>query len=865
MSDIPGGYNPNASLLPQGSGPIIAMSGGGTMRGGAYDPNQSLLPNAGGSITAYSGGAFPTYFGGVPRRKLASEHVMNLLGKHNEEVKAEKIAAVTAAINPAVSNVLAEGNVTPEASNEEIAKTLGPDIKYKQVNSKAAKLISKYKAQGNTATTSISATTTEPKKSVTWPNEIGIGPLKSVKEITKNDPVSTPEKGKIGEKPEEKLEEKPEEKPEEKIPGEPKKLQLFTTEINLEDPSTINDKSDITEEQIKALKTFGLDGDAVPLIEKKEVLEALYTSGCNTNLPLSSQKGCQPIRIIIQRLVLNYIRQLSNNLLKDKEDNINFTYTTNMDNSVTLCLKFPKDKLYLLSKIRKESTSKLANSSKPSIEELRRLKADITMHISELKSMSLTQLESNIIKNVSEAIEAPIILPSSNIPTTIFKVDIPTIENDIDEIVSANTAKSDEASKEKVSLFSKIKLSLGKLFKKKKSSNVSPSETPTETRNENSTETPDVTPDVTPASNAAGTGLLKSINKRTDNNQNETSMSLPLTPKMKEIFERLGLSKPLTTSNTSTEPVQNNIPISTNIKTAVEPVAEPAIKHIVESVAEPAIEPAVEPAIEPAVEPSVEPVVEPSVEPVTTESTSTNNMGFSKLKAKSQARSANNKKKVNAAIKIQSTFKGYKTRKNARTINTTATNTATNNKKKANAAIKIQSAFKGYKTRKYQRDPLTGALVTSTIPINNSRNNTFNNLNKNKNPPQKPETTNNIPSVSGLYGNTNFEEETRNLRTKPTIPIVNKVYSKRNLSHINQKLGNLQLKLQQNQRGKRTPQRAQHIENIKSSRKSLKGYTGYSSNQIKNKINNVTSKYSAINKTGILKGGKRNVTNKKRN
>ena len=48
------GYNPSVSLLPQGSGVITPMSGGGAPPG--YDPSASLLPQGPGPIGLYKGG-----------------------------------------------------------------------------------------------------------------------------------------------------------------------------------------------------------------------------------------------------------------------------------------------------------------------------------------------------------------------------------------------------------------------------------------------------------------------------------------------------------------------------------------------------------------------------------------------------------------------------------------------------------------------------------------------------------------------------------------------------------------------------------------------------------------------------------------
>jgi hypothetical protein len=59
------GYNPTASLLPQGGGTIHAMSGGG-LGGGVgipptptYNASQSLIQEASGHIAPFRGGADP--------------------------------------------------------------------------------------------------------------------------------------------------------------------------------------------------------------------------------------------------------------------------------------------------------------------------------------------------------------------------------------------------------------------------------------------------------------------------------------------------------------------------------------------------------------------------------------------------------------------------------------------------------------------------------------------------------------------------------------------------------------------------------------------------------------------------------------
>ena len=133
-----------------------------------------------------------------------------------------------------------------------------------------------------------------------------------------------------------------------------KQIVLFGTPITFENPK-IGQSDTITDNQIKALKLLGLDGDGLSKKEKIDVLQALYDGKCDTDGPVIFLQKCEPIRRIVQALALNLLKQLnpinaSNATNIKNEDKPTVEYTE-IDGAMKICLTFKKGQLSLLSKI----------------------------------------------------------------------------------------------------------------------------------------------------------------------------------------------------------------------------------------------------------------------------------------------------------------------------------------------------------------------------------------------------------------------------------------------------------------------------------------------------------------------------------
>ena len=133
-----------------------------------------------------------------------------------------------------------------------------------------------------------------------------------------------------------------------------KQIVLFGTPITFENPK-IGQSDTITDNQIKALKLLGLDGDGLSKKEKIDVLQALYDGKCDTDGPVIFLQKCEPIRRIVQALALNLLKQLNpinaSNATNIKNEDKPAVEYTEIDGAMKICLTFKKGQLSLLSKI----------------------------------------------------------------------------------------------------------------------------------------------------------------------------------------------------------------------------------------------------------------------------------------------------------------------------------------------------------------------------------------------------------------------------------------------------------------------------------------------------------------------------------
>ena len=133
-----------------------------------------------------------------------------------------------------------------------------------------------------------------------------------------------------------------------------KQIVLFGTPITFENPK-IGQSDTITDNQIKALKLLGLDGDGLSKKEKIDVLQALYDGKCDTDGPVIFLQKCEPIRRIVQALALNLLKQLNpinaSNVTNIKNEDKPTVEYTEIDGAMKICLTFKKGQLSLLSKI----------------------------------------------------------------------------------------------------------------------------------------------------------------------------------------------------------------------------------------------------------------------------------------------------------------------------------------------------------------------------------------------------------------------------------------------------------------------------------------------------------------------------------
>ena len=156
----------------------------------------------------------------------------------------------------------------------------------------------------------------------------------------------------------------------------------------------------------------------------------------------------------------------------------------------------------------------------------------------------------------------------------------------------------------------------------------------------------------------------------------------------------------------------------------------------------------------------------------------------------------------------------------------------------------------------------------SIAPAPTTRNN-----NATRNKAARNKATENMPSVSGLFGensNNNFVNSAakNNNAKKAAEPAAlknnsanapAKKYSATNVKIFSQKLSQLQRNLEALQRGKRTPDRAKRINSIKANIQSIKALTGRNSTTIKNDLTKIRNKYANVNTQKRLKlnGGKK--------
>jgi hypothetical protein len=251
------GYNPNVSLLPEGNGIIMAMSGGGN-----YDPNASLLPNnTGGQITAYSGGSY-------------KKRVLRIGGQG--ETPFNNVSNVT--------EVEGQSKETEEQPKEVEGQPKEVEGQPKEVEGQPKEVEGQPKeveGQSKEVEGQSKETEGQPKEVEGQPKEVEGQPKES--------------QGQINDK---------------------KEINLFGNIILLENPESITDIS--LPGHIKALEEFGLNSEEISFEEKKKILISLYKYGCNTDQPLALSSGCQPIRNIVEKLSFKLLGQLATNSLENK-------------------------------------------------------------------------------------------------------------------------------------------------------------------------------------------------------------------------------------------------------------------------------------------------------------------------------------------------------------------------------------------------------------------------------------------------------------------------------------------------------------------------------------------------------------------
>ena len=247
------GYNPNMSLLPQGSGTIHAMSGGGgaiggdTMNGGyqftppmGYNPSNSVIQAGYGAIHPFSGGVY-------------NQHVDGEMMGAGPKLKKPR-AKVTPITVPPVPNTSASVPSVPAVINTGASVPAVPPVPDN---------VPSVPAATNTGASVPPVTNT----GASVPSVTGDSDANSSKVNVDNTKSS---------------------------------IILFGTQLFLENPS-INPTKPLEADQLTALQLFGIDGPGVTDKEKRGVVQALYDGKCNTDKPLIMLNDCEPIRRIIQR------------------------------------------------------------------------------------------------------------------------------------------------------------------------------------------------------------------------------------------------------------------------------------------------------------------------------------------------------------------------------------------------------------------------------------------------------------------------------------------------------------------------------------------------------------------------------------
>jgi hypothetical protein len=255
------GYNPQASLLPAGGGTIQPMSGGGS---GApppgFHPEQSMLPPAGGVIAPYRGGA--ACYGGKSS------------GACYEMQDSEPASTPTpaAATGPSLGNRMRSAASKASAAIGKAGTAAGEALGRAGTALGEAGSVIRSKLKGPPSSGTGTATVTDV-------------PATTSSSTTSLETVE----GELG-------------------PNK-KAVTIFATRLVLEDPKTTDE---LTENQIKALSLFGLEGKAVSIADKKAILQGLYDGVCNTETdkPLIFMAQCEPLRTVIQSLALNMLERL---------------------------------------------------------------------------------------------------------------------------------------------------------------------------------------------------------------------------------------------------------------------------------------------------------------------------------------------------------------------------------------------------------------------------------------------------------------------------------------------------------------------------------------------------------------------------
>ncbi len=113
--------------------------------------------------------------------------------------------------------------------------------------------------------------------------------------------------------------------------SDPKEINLFGTKITITDPST----GALTPEHETILSKLNFkDKDDT---EKRNLLQAIYNEGCDTNATLDLKSGCSPMRGLVTALAMKLLENMSASTAT--------ATTVGEDNGVVISMTIPMDKL----------------------------------------------------------------------------------------------------------------------------------------------------------------------------------------------------------------------------------------------------------------------------------------------------------------------------------------------------------------------------------------------------------------------------------------------------------------------------------------------------------------------------------------